>query len=341
MRHLDLFSGIGGFAYAAQQIWGDEYENIAFCDKDYFCQQVLRKNFPGCTIHTDIRTLTNANGAGSQGQNGSGASGNARPGEYVDLITGGFPCQPFSQAGKRRGTADDRHLWPEMLRVIQEFQPTWVIGENVGGFITWNGGMVFEQVCLDLEAADYEVQPFVIPAAAVNAPHRRDRVWIVARNTKHDGRLRQSKRADSLRYFATDAANRIVGGLGLEWQPDAKATESSSGGRNASDPSSERRTTRRVEDRPQSQKVRNQRQRKAERFDVSDWQRDWREVAVATCVPRMDDGIPRRVVRLPDGSTISEARWRKEAIKAYGNAIVPQVAMEVMQAIKEASCSKK
>lgn len=363
MRHLDLFSGIGGFAYAAQQVWGDGYENVGFCEIDHFCQQVLRKNFPGCAIHADIRTLTNANGAGSQGQNGTGASGNAGPGEYVDLITGGFPCQPFSQAGKRRGTADDRHLWPEMLRVIQEFQPAWVIGENVGGFVTWNNGMVFEQVCSDLEAAGYEVQPFIIPAVSVNAPHRRDRVWIVAhavnsrsgrtqrgsapaqdslssKHRKKDCAARQSVRAGrhwKVNKPTADAAYRIVRGLGLERQPDQETTKPCGRGGNASNASSVRRQSRSIIDRPQSPQVRSKRKCKAKRFDVPEWERDWREVATTTCTSRMDDGVSGRLVRLPDGNAISKARWRREAIKAYGNAIVPQVAIEIMRAIKDAT----
>src|SRR4029077_4695613 len=92
----------------------------------------------------------------------------------------GFPCQPFSAAGKRRGTEDDRHLWPEMFRIIQTFKPTWIVAENVRGLATWNNGLVLEQVCTDLEGQGYEVQPFIIPAVAVNAPHRRDRIWFVA-----------------------------------------------------------------------------------------------------------------------------------------------------------------
>lgn len=160
MRHLDLFSGIGGFALAAEWVWGD-VEHI-FCDNERYPQSVLRAQWPGATIYDDIKTL--------QGHT-TGA---------VDLITGGFPCQPFSKAGEQRGTEDDRHLWPEMLRVIREVSPRWVLAENVDGILTHDGGVVFELVCSDLESAGYSVQPFVIPAAAVGAYHRRDRVWFVA-----------------------------------------------------------------------------------------------------------------------------------------------------------------
>jgi len=105
----------------------------------------------------------------------------------IDILTGGFPCQPFSMAGKRKGTDDERYLWGEMLRAIQEIKPTFVIAENVAGILSIDGGMVFEQVCLDLETEGYQVQPFIIPAAAKNAPHRRDRVWFVATNTDCNG----------------------------------------------------------------------------------------------------------------------------------------------------------
>jgi DNA (cytosine-5)-methyltransferase 1 len=167
MRHLDLFSGIGGFSLAAQNVWKNDYENIGFCDFDPFCQKVLKKNFPNSIIYGDIKKL-NAKGI------------------KADLITGGFPCQPFSHAGKRRGTEDDRHLWPEMLRIIREVSPSWIIAENVGGLVTWNGGLVLNMVISDLEAEGYEVQPFIIPACAVGAPHRRDRVWIIG-YAEHDG----------------------------------------------------------------------------------------------------------------------------------------------------------
>lgn len=164
MRHLDLFSGIGGFSLASDWAFGD-VEHI-FCEIDPFCQQILKKHWPNSTIYGDIKKLTNIG--------------------TVDLVTGGFPCQPFSAAGKRKGSDDSRHLWPEMRRVIEEFQPRWVVGENVRGLLNIEGGVVFEQVCLDLEALGYEVQPFVVPACAVNAPHRRDRVWIVA-HAERDG----------------------------------------------------------------------------------------------------------------------------------------------------------
>ena len=157
MRHLDLFSGIGGFALAASWVW-PEHEVVAFCEQDQFCQKVLSKHWPDVPVNTDIHTL--------------------RGDEFgsIDLVSGGFPCQPYSVAGKRRGAEDDRALWPEMLRIIKEAKPTWVLGENVAGIIK----MELDKVLSDLESIGYETRAFVIPACAVNAPHRRDRVWVVA-----------------------------------------------------------------------------------------------------------------------------------------------------------------
>jgi DNA (cytosine-5)-methyltransferase 1 len=165
--HLDLFSGIGGFALAAQ--WAG-FRTVQFCEIDPFCQKVLAKNFPGVPVHDDIKTL-------------SGES--VGP---VDVVTGGFPCQPVSQAGKRRGSADDRYLWPEMARIVSEVRPRWVLGENVAGLIS----MGLDQCLSDLEDLGYDARAVVVPACAVGAPHRRDRVWIVAHDQRervpHDGR---------------------------------------------------------------------------------------------------------------------------------------------------------
>lgn len=161
MKHLDLFSGIGGFALACK--WAN-IETIGFVEIDDFCHKVLSKNFPGIPIVGDIRDVKEDTFQ--------------RP---IDIITGGFPCQPFSNAGKRRGTEDNRYLWPAMCSVIKEYKPAWVLGENVTGIIT----MAFYQVLSDLEDIGYEAQSFVIPACAVNSPHRRDRVWFIAHSKSH------------------------------------------------------------------------------------------------------------------------------------------------------------
>jgi len=160
MKHGSLFSGIGGFDLAAEWMG---WENVFHCEWNPFGQKVLKHHFPNSISYNDI-TKTDF----------SIYRGN------IDIITGGFPCQPYSTAGLRKGKADERHLFPEMLRAIKEIQPTWVIGENVRGLVSWGGGLVFHEVCNDLEREGYEVQPFLIPAASVNAPHKRERIWFVA-----------------------------------------------------------------------------------------------------------------------------------------------------------------
>lgn len=160
MTHASLFSGIGGFDLAAE--WAG-WTNVFNCEIDPFCRKVLAYHFPNAFQYEDIKTTDFRPLRGG-----------------VDVLTGGFPCQPFSLAGKRKGTDDNRYLWPEMLRAIREIAPRWVVGENVFGIVNWSDGMVFEQVCADLEDAGYEVQSYLIPACAVDAPHRRDRVWFVA-----------------------------------------------------------------------------------------------------------------------------------------------------------------
>jgi len=158
MKHIDLFSGIGGFALAASWVWGEKHHVLTFCEKEEFPRRVLKKHWPDVPCNEDIFTL----------------KGN----EYgaVDLVTGGFPCQPFSQAGKQKGKEDDRYLWPETLRIIQEAQPRWFIGENVAGIIN----LALDDVLASLESAGYSTETVIIPACAVNAPHRRDRVWVLA-----------------------------------------------------------------------------------------------------------------------------------------------------------------
>ena len=162
MTHASLFSGIGGFDLAAE--WAG-WQNLFHCEWNPFGQQVLKHHFPNSISYNDI---TKTDFTIHRGQ--------------VDILTGGFPCQPYSSAGKRLGKEDERHLWPEMLRTIREVQPRWVVGENVRGLTNWNGGMVFDEVQAELEAEGYEVLPFLLPACAVNAPHRRDRIWFVAKS---------------------------------------------------------------------------------------------------------------------------------------------------------------
>ena len=176
MRVLDLFSGIGGFSLGLERAG---METVAFCERDAYCQAVLRKHWPEVPCFDDIHTL-DAERLGRLGR--------------IDVVCGGFPCQPFSVAGQQKGKDDDRHLWPEMCRVIALARPAWVIGENVAGLIA----MALDDVLADLEGLGYTARTFVIPAAAVGAPHRRDRLWIVATHAdsqQHEGRPHADGRA--------------------------------------------------------------------------------------------------------------------------------------------------
>ena len=159
MRHGSLFSGIGGFDLASEWMG---WENVFQVEWDSFCQKILTKNFPNVERHGDIKEFDGTKYRG-----------------LIDIISGGFPCQPFSVSGKRRGTEDNRYLWPEMLRVIKEIQPRYIVAENVHGLLTQQGGVVFETVYSQMENEGYEIQSVVLPACSLGAQHRRDRIWII------------------------------------------------------------------------------------------------------------------------------------------------------------------
>jgi DNA (cytosine-5)-methyltransferase 1 len=180
LKILDLFSGLGGFSLGLERT--GNFETIAFCDNDKYSNLVLQKHWKGVKIYNDVKEIT------KERLEADGI-------ELPEIITGGFPCQPFSVAGKQKGTSDDRHLWPEMFRIIQELKPRWVIGENVKGLVNLQDGMVFETVCTDLEGEGYEVRAFNIPAAGVGAPHRRERIWIVA-HAKRYNKTNEIRRGD-------------------------------------------------------------------------------------------------------------------------------------------------
>jgi DNA (cytosine-5)-methyltransferase 1 len=177
MKVLDLFSGIGGFSVGLEKAG---FKTVAFCEIEPYCQAVLRKHWPDTPIYNDVRSLT-----GEQLR---------ADGLVPDVIVGGYPCQPFSVAGKQRGAEDDRHLWPEVYRLVADIRPSWCIFENVAGHIK----LGLDEVLSDLEAEGYAARPFVIPACGVDAPHRRDRVWIVANTKVGDagGTPEQNRRAN-------------------------------------------------------------------------------------------------------------------------------------------------
>lgn len=215
--HIDLFSGIGGFSLAAKTVWGEAYENLAFVEIDEYCQELLKLRFEGARIYGDIKTFTKerviADTEGGESWEQTERKGRkdiSGGSKKVDLITGGFPCQSFSHAGKRKGTTDNRWLWPEMFRIVSTFKPTWVIGENVFGITsmaeqqeeidldntTDNGeaedikdgatGVVWG-IISDLEKIGYDVQCFLLPSAGVGAPHLRERIFIVGHsNSKNN-----------------------------------------------------------------------------------------------------------------------------------------------------------
>lgn len=196
LRVLDLFSGIGGFSLGLERAG---MRTVAFCEIDPYCRRVLAKHWPGVPIHEDIRALDGRAVA-------------------ADVVCGGFPCQPFSHAGKRRGAADDRHLWPEMRRVIAEVRPAWVVGENVVGII----GMELDTVLSDLEALGYACRTFVVPAAAVDAPHLRRRVWVVARDANGNGESTLSEHAK-----ASWVSRDVSYAVGI--RPDSRAASADGG----------------------------------------------------------------------------------------------------------------
>ena len=207
MKILDLFSGIGGFSLGLEST--GHFETTAFCEIDKFCKLILNKHWEGKKIYDDVKTISKKQFE----EDGI---------ELPDIITGGFPCQPFSVAGKQQGTSDSRHLWPEMFRIIKDFSPRWVIGENVKGLTNIQDGMVFETVCSDLEGEGYEVRTFNIPAAGVQAPHRRERLWIVAHAKRFNERksIRGSDETQSRiqeEHRQNDSASRESSRTGSVW----------------------------------------------------------------------------------------------------------------------------
>jgi DNA (cytosine-5)-methyltransferase 1 len=312
MRHGSLFSGIGGFDLASEWMG---WENVFHCEWMEFPRKVLEYYWPEADSHIDICKTDFKKYA-----------------NRIDILTGGFPCQPFSLAGKRKGTDDERYLWGEMLRAIQEIKPTWVIAENVFGITNIDGGLVFEQVCLDLEAEGYEVQPFVIPAAAKNAPHRRDRCWFIAysesaRTGSNIGRLWCEFDRCSEGLQKNGNATYTTGN-GLNDKP---TTENNCIGQNNKQSRTQwKRTIERFGNEwnatdTESICIQGQRNRQGKReFRGSDWSRFPTQSPICSG----DDGLPTEL----DGITFP--KWRNESIKGYGNAIVPQIAYELFKIIE-------
>jgi DNA (cytosine-5)-methyltransferase 1 len=332
LRHVDLCSGIGGFALGFE--WAELSSPVLFCDIEPWSQKILAKHWPDVPIAEDVKELAND------------------PDGLIpdcDILTAGYPCQPFSVAGQRRGTEDDRHIWPYIFSIIQRKRPSWCVFENVYGHVS----MGLDEVLSDLEGEGYAARPFIVPACAADAPHRRDRVWIIGRNvgdTKHDGSLTSkikrsaekagdnksegqseasqsegasqprdsasmegSARADNVAYASrlhsngsgehSQQSERQVPQLGDSRGSDNVAYSNSAGlqGRQNARDTSQSRAQRD-----------NQSARRSERPDGQNWKPE-----PAIC--RVANGIPRRVDRL----------------RGLGNAIVPQIAMRIGMTIKE------
>ena len=374
MRHGSLFSGIGAAEIAAEMLG---MENVFHCEINPFGRQILDYWFPNSASYEDITETDFSQYRGK-----------------IDILTGGFPCQPFSYAGKRGGQTDDRYLWHEMLRVIDEVRPMWVIGENVNGITTMvesysvaeMGGesslfcegdrihrfrseqtFTIERICSDLESKGYSVQPMLVPACSVGAPHRRDRIFILAYNVadsdcgndmresgEYEGKSREewlSKRneirkpgeSDNVRSEMQESAS----------YSDSKRLEDRFSSRFREDSEKERaRVENRTErpcnngdvadtncKRPQRRHYCNKEgHRETKSGSVGFIHCDkmlpgnrWEGFPSVSPVHRGNDGLPFDVGNL----TISFSKWRTESIKAYGNAIVPQVLYQIMKCIQD------
>lgn len=335
MNHGSLFSGIGGFDLAAEWMG---WNNVFHCEINPFGRKVLKYYWPNAISYDDITTTDFTIHRGN-----------------IDILTGGFPCQPFSVAGKRKGTEDHRNLWPEYHRAIKEIQPTWVVGENVPGLINWSKGLVFEQVQADLENEGYEVWPVILPACSVDAPHRRERVWFVAyaESNRNRGKLYRMERENDSKW-----KSKKHGENNLQFRNNGEK-------RNVTNPASNRRggkreefeiekglqqkpgKTRELEGRFEgfcnqwnAANTNSQRQQKCNNAEKSTTQKqqfnkailpheNWQNFPTQPPVCSGNDGISSKL----DGITFP--KWRNESIKAYGNAIVPQVVYQIFKAIDQ------
>lgn len=339
MTHASLFSGIGGFDYAAALLG---WINIFDCEIDAFCRKVLEYHFPNSVHYGDITKQIFKEWRGK-----------------IDVLSGGFPCQPFSLAGQRKGADDNRYLWPEILRVIREIRPTWVVGENVAGILTMVqpgaevevGGQaslfgedyrkrvlhrqeyVIETIFRDLECEGYAVQPLLIPACAVGAPHRRDRIWFIAHRTNAGVETMQFTGENGI--YSVGVASNPNRDRCRNWTNKQKFISECERKADycygckdgiAADPYGKGLQGERIYGKHS--------ETKKESFNKQSFgcvRTTWQNFPTQFPICIGDDGISGRL----DGITFS--KWRQESVKAYGNAIVPQVAYEIFKAIEQAS----
>ena len=371
MKHGSLFSGIGGFDLAAQWMG---WENVFHCEWNPFGQKVLKHYWPNAQSHEDITKTDFTKYRGT-----------------IDIVSGGFPCQPYSSAGKRKGKEDERHLWPQMLRAIREISPRYVVGENVLGLTNWDGGIVFDEVHIDLEREGYEVAAVVVPAAAVNAPHGRDRVWFVAKRIVADavcdsngndggevvgttGEVRGRTSVDVLDEFrgvgnvahadsdghssqktcsgikknrSENNEKSEFGGIGSERIDGFFGLEQPIADTHSERPEIQAYDAEIPRDVVATNTTRIDADAKGQRFAERDGKNignvptshgfeqfhrptKWETFPTEPPVCSGNDGFPDEL----DGITFS--KWRFESLKAYGNAIVPQVAFEIFKSIDHA-----
>lgn len=358
MIHISLFSGIGGFDLASEWIG---WTNAMSCEINPFCKKILEYYWPSSYHHDDIKTLNYEKIDNELTKR----FGDWKANDII--LTGGFPCQPYSLAGKRLGKEDERHLWPEMLRVIQLIKPKYIVGENVSGIISWNGGLVFNEVCIDLENEGYEVQPIVLPAASVNAPHKRDRVWFVAYSNNQRGgsglREIQGKDEEISQWndnaklgntgydkIVTNTESQSSQRLQFEQRNISKQEQGkfrgSCGGlgdgivANTNNSLWGQKLNQWAEYQQEKRtKIRNKFVANGQgRFiaETTNGRRtsrihrtDWQNFPTQSPVCSRDDGFPFRL------DNITFPKWRTESLKGYGNAIVPQVAYEIFKVINK------
>ncbi len=337
--HGSLFSGFDAPSVAASWMG---WENAFHCEINHFCNEILKYWFPNSEHYEDITKTDFRQWEGR-----------------IDVLTGGFPCQPFSVAGKRKGADDNRYLWPHMLRAIREIRPTWVIGENVAGILTMvqpgeevevgnqtslfgeddrkrvllRQEYVVETICKDLEREGYSVQPMLIPACAVGAPHRRDRVWIIANRTDTGAESMQQTGEDSIHAIGdvadTDMYRWRVGKDQQVTIAECKGTADI--GTFSKDGASSDSNSERLQGCFNNRKHTREREKSYDQQSCRLLCEDWEDFPAQSPVCRRNDGLPFNVHDL----TISFTKWRQESIKGYGNAIVPQVILEIFKAIEE------
>ena len=354
MTHASVFSGIGGPEVAATMLG---WENLFHCEINPFGRKVLDYWYPNSKSYEDITTTDFTEWRGR-----------------VDVLTGGFPCQPFSYAGRRRGAEDGRYLWPSMYRAIDEIQPTWVVAENVAGILTMveqgevskvagsaslfdafddlrgrfelRETFTLQRICSDLESHGYAVQPVLVPACAVGAPHRRDRVFVVGRRNGEDTDIQRGpmggSRASGEEHGGERSAEYTCSGRAEMPNDTSRATSNERrGSENARRPIADTESQRR-------EWLQSEQFKTCRAAQIESGGRSGEDNSLAGCgrwdifptvpiVHRGNDGLPFDVDNLtvPDGEDDHFSKWRFEALKAYGNAIVPQVMYEIFRAIEQ------